>query len=83
MRKTRNRSGDESRYSVRLIMNRSLDKERYIADNEVELQMRKVKMQMIKGIRLIMTRNADEDRFKAGIGTQIRKIYSVCQLKRR
>jgi hypothetical protein len=24
-----------------------------------------------------MTRNTDEDRFKAGIGTQIRKIYSV------
>jgi|LakMenEpi03Aug12_release.lakeMendotaPanAssembly.Ray.scaffolds.fasta_scaffold2270286_1 hypothetical protein len=36
------------------------DKERYIANNEVELQMRKVKMQMIKGVRRIMTRNADE-----------------------
>jgi len=31
MRQTRNRSADESRYSVRLIMNKILDKERCIA----------------------------------------------------
>ncbi len=64
MRQTRNRSADASRYSVRLIMKKFSDKERYIADNEVELQMRKVKMQMIKGIRRIMTRNADEVTYK-------------------
>jgi hypothetical protein len=65
-------------------MNRSLDKERYTANNKVELQMRKVEMQMVKGIRLLMTetqmririrlimnRNADKDRFKSRIGTQI------------